>query len=150
MTGRPGGARGLAPLLLAAVVGATSTSCAEVVEEAGDVHHPAVVTEGTGGDAALIAFDEVAADRVHLRTATVRRTPAGPVVPYESLIYTPDGKTWVYVADGPLRFRREEVRVDRIMGDRVWLRKAPTVGTEVVTTGAAEVYGAELGIEGGH
>ena len=40
--------------------------------------------------------------------------------------------------------------VDRIEGDRVLLSDGLGPGAEVVTVGAAEVYGAELGIGGGH
>ena len=32
-------------------------------------------------------------------------------------------------------------------GDRVMLAEGPSVGTRVVTTGAEEVYGTEVGVE---
>jgi hypothetical protein len=49
-----------------------------------------------------------------------------------------------------LTFLRAHVVVDRIEGDLVMLSGGLAPGTEVVTVGAAEVYGAELGIAGGH
>jgi multidrug efflux pump subunit AcrA (membrane-fusion protein) len=70
------------------------------------------------------------------------------VVPYEALIYDPEGKTYVYVVTKPLSFQREEVEVDRIEGDRVLLSAGPAAGTKVVTVGAAEAYGTELEIAG--
>jgi hypothetical protein len=42
---------------------------------------------------------------------------------------------------------REPIRVDHIVDGRVVLKRGPSVGTEVVTTGAAEVYSAEFGVE---
>jgi hypothetical protein len=42
---------------------------------------------------------------------------------------------------------REPIRVDHIAAGRVVLRRGPPVGTVVVTTGAAEVYSAEFGVE---
>jgi multidrug efflux pump subunit AcrA (membrane-fusion protein) len=66
------------------------------------------------------------------------------VVPYAALIYDPEGKTYVYTSPKPLEYLREEVKVDRIEGDRVLVSRGPPAGTEVVTVGAAEVYGTEL------
>jgi hypothetical protein len=42
------------------------------------------------------------------------------------------------------------VEVDRVERDRVLLTDGPPAGSEVVTVGATEVYGAELEIAGGH
>jgi hypothetical protein len=38
--------------------------------------------------------------------------------------------------------------VDRITGDKVQLRTGPAAGTDVVTMGAAELFGAEFGTKG--
>ena len=40
--------------------------------------------------------------------------------------------------------------VDDIAGDTARLSAGPAAGTQVVTTGAAELYGAEIGVGGGH
>jgi hypothetical protein len=71
-------------------------------------------------------------------------------VPYASLLYGPTGETFVYTQTEPLSYVREDVKVDRIDGDRVVLSVGPARGTEVVTIGVAEVYGAELEIAGDH
>jgi hypothetical protein len=68
------------------------------------------------------------------------------VVPYASLIYTPDGGEWVYTSTGELTFVRERVEVAYIDGDMAVLNQGPKAGVKVVTTGAAEVYGAESGL----
>ena len=65
-------------------------------------------------------------------------------------IYDAEGKTWVYTVAGPLTFQRAEVVVDRIAGGRVVLTAGPPAGSDVVTVGAMEVYGAELEIGGSH
>ena len=70
------------------------------------------------------------------------------VVPYSSLLYDADGRTWVYVSPEPLSYVREEVEVDYILGDRVFLTDGPEKGTPVVSVGAAEVFGTEF--EVGH
>jgi hypothetical protein len=138
----------------AAVVGSglllLAGGCRQVEEAPAEVHEPARVEEVAGLDVKEVTFDRRAAERVSLRTARVRRTPAGTVVPYAALIYDQQGVSWVYTSPSPLTFRRAEVVVDRVVGDRVWLRDGPAPGTRVVTVGAAEVYGAELDVAGGH
>jgi multidrug efflux pump subunit AcrA (membrane-fusion protein) len=71
-------------------------------------------------------------------------------VPYSALLYDLDGTAWVYVSPEPLSFQRHEVVVDRIEGDIAVLSSGPPVGTEVVKTGATELFGVESGVGGGH
>ena len=71
-------------------------------------------------------------------------------MPYAALIYDGQGVTWVYTNAKPLTFLRAKVVVDRVEGDVVLLSDGVLPGTAVVTVGATQVYGAELGIEGGH
>lgn len=96
-----------------------------------------------------------AADRLVVRTVPVQestvppRVPGGPgvarkVVPYAALLYDANGGTWVYTAPQPLTYVRQRITVDYIVGDLVVLSDGPPAGTAVVTTGAAELYGAEL------
>jgi len=78
----------------------------------------------------------------------VRRAGDGRVVPYQALLYDEEGGTFVYVVHGPLTYLRRAVDVRSIDGDRVLIAAGPRAGTQVVTVGAAEVYGTEL--EVGH
>jgi multidrug efflux pump subunit AcrA (membrane-fusion protein) len=87
---------------------------------------------------------------VDLQTTTATRAGGHTVVDYEALIYDGEGVPWVYTVPEPLTFVRAKVTVDRIEGNRVLLSKGLAPGTEVVTVGATEVYGAELEIAGGH
>lgn len=141
--------RGAGLLTVLAVV-LLLTGCAEIEDDASEAHQPAKVEEVPGLDVSQVTFDRTAAERVSLRTARVRRTEAGTVLPYAALIYDPQGAAWVYTNPAPLTFRRARVVVDRVVGGRVWVRHGPPPGTRVVTVGATEVYGAELDVAGGH
>jgi hypothetical protein len=70
------------------------------------------------------------------------------VVPLDSVIYDKDGNTWVYVSDGPRSYQRYPVRVGHVDGDTAVLSSGPPAGAKVVTVGAQELLGAELGVAG--
>ena len=132
-------------LALAGLVVATAAlpvaGCTEVETETATVYEPSTLEPVKGNkDLQRVKFTAEGARRVDLQTASVRRN----VVPYAALIYDPEGKTYVYTSPKPLEYLREEVKVDRIEGDRVLVSRGPPAGTEVVTVGAAEVYGTEL------
>lgn len=91
-----------------------------------------------------------AAERLGIETADVEDRGARTVVPYASVIYDAQGTTWTYVAIEPLRFERAQIVVESIGGDEALLTDGPPVGTPVVIVGAAELYGAETGVSGGH
>jgi multidrug efflux pump subunit AcrA (membrane-fusion protein) len=115
--------------------------CTEVETETATGYEPSTLEPVKGNDdLQRVKFTAEGARRVDLQTASVRRN----VVPYAALIYDPEGKTFVYTSPKPLEYLREEVKVDRIDGDRVLLSRGPPAGTRVVTVGAAEVYGTEL------
>jgi hypothetical protein len=80
----------------------------------------------------------------------VRRVGGRTAVPHAALLYAPDGATYVYVATGERSFLRRPVTVDRVDGRWAIVSRGPAVGSAVVTTGAAQVYGAELEIAGSH
>ena len=72
--------------------------------------------------------------------------PPDTVVPHAALLYGADGTAFVYTVRRP-PIRRAKVRVRRRGRRRVVVRAA-RAGIEVVTVGAAEVYGSEF--EVGH
>ena len=136
-------------LTLAAAV-LLSAACSEVASNTEAGYEPAHVQPVAGLDVPRVTFTPEAAERVQLQTVPVSAAGNRLVVPYAALIYDGEGASWVYTAAPPLTFLRTKVVVDRIDGGRVQLRVGPPAGTRVVTVGAAEVYGAELGIAGGH
>jgi hypothetical protein len=136
--------------LVLALTGLSLAGCKEVEEESAAGYQPAKLEEIKNSDLHRISLTAEAAKRTGLKTAAIRHSGRDEVVPYEALIYDAEGKAYVYTSPKPLSYLREEVKIDRITGDRVLLEEGPRVGTEVVTVGAAEVYGTELEIAGSH
>jgi len=66
------------------------------------------------------------------------------VVPYGAVYYDAKGNAWVYVNPKPLVFERQRIAVDRVIGERAVLSEGPAVGTNVVSVGAALLYGTEI------
>jgi multidrug efflux pump subunit AcrA (membrane-fusion protein) len=135
-----------------AVAGLPLSACKEVETETATGYTPSKVQELKEGSKAFprVTFTSEGAKRTGLESTRVRSDGGRTVVPYKSLIYDAQGKTFVYTSPKPLHFLRAEVKVDRIEGSRVLLTRGPSAGTTVVTTGTAEVYGAELDIAGSH
>lgn len=143
--------RWLAAVALLALAAIAATGCSEVESEEATGYEPVSLqpVAGSGGKQ-QVTFSEEAAERTGLETALVGNAEGNAVVPYASLLYGPTGETFVYTQTEPLSYVREDVKVDRIDGDRAVLSVGPARGTEVVTVGVAEVYGAELEIAGDH
>jgi hypothetical protein len=126
-------------------------------EGAANANEPATVELVEGSDDLYeITLTPEAAERIDLQTAVVRTEGEGAgersVVPYSTIVYETDGETWVYTSADDLSFVRAQVVVQEIEGDRAVLSEGPSAGTEVVTVGAAELFGAEHGIgaDSGH
>jgi hypothetical protein len=100
-----------------------------------------------GSDVARVTLTQEAADRLDIRTSPVTAeavTPGGrSAIPYAAVLYDADGNTWAYTNPEPLVFVRARIRVDRIQNGMAVLSSGPSLGTEVVTTGAAELLGTE-------
>lgn len=145
------GGRWIAGLLV--VTGLVLPACRSVAEEEEEPTSAATLEQIQGTDLVRVILTQDAAERVDVRTATVRAAPAGAgasagtVIPYASIFYTATGETWTYTSPEPLTYVREPVVIDRIAGNRVFLTDGPAPGTEVVTQGAAELYGSETGVE---
>lgn len=111
---------------------------------------PAEVKKIEGSELSRVTLSEKAMQRIDLKTDRVREQlvsrSASPrkVVPYSSLIYDPQGQTWLYTSPQPRTFIRHKVAVDYIEGDLVVLTDGPPTGTAVATMGVAELYGSEF------
>ncbi|MCI0583356.1 MAG: hypothetical protein L0227_10810, partial [Chloroflexi bacterium] len=97
-----------------------------------------------------LTLSEKAAQRLGVETVPVAGSGSALTIPYAAVIYDSEGATWSYVNTAPLVYLREEITVDRIDGETAMLSAGPAAGTQVVTTGSAELYGAEIGVGGGH
>lgn len=67
-------------------------------------------------------------------------------VPGGAIVTDAQGDTWVYECLPERRFRRRRVEVIERDDARVLLARGPDAGTCVVSTGALELFGAELGV----
>ena len=138
--------RSLATVLIALSVAA----CTHGDEETGPKYAPATLGSADAAGVKTVTFTADAAQRVRLQTSPVAAAGRGVAVDYAALIYDKKGQSWVYTVPQPLTFVRMKVTVDRIEKNRATLSVGPAPGVQVVTTGAAEVYGAELDISGKH
>lgn len=135
-------------LLLAVAVAACSTG-ASGTQPAEGAEEPAHVEDIAGSDVRLVTLTPQAATRLGIATAVAEAGIRGRIlVPYASILYEPDGSSWVYVEQEPLHFVRHPVTIEIIEGDLATLTDGPAPGTVVVRTGVAELYGTEF--EVGH
>ncbi len=153
-----------AALLLVAALGLGVSACSrgQAAEEEGG-YRDAKVEAIKGTDLARVTLSQQAAERLGIQTARVKAlrvaTP-GPaagagaagkatvrkVIPYAAVLYDESGNTWTFTSPAALTFVRQPIKVDFIEGDRAVLSAGPAVGTTVVTVGAAELLGTELGV----
>lgn len=116
-----------------------------------------------GTELSKITLTPKAVERLDIKTTKVREEPIEAddlddvkedrvkkkkvVVPYSALLYDEKGNTWIYISPEPLTFVRYAIKIDDIEEDNlVVLADGPPIGTEVVTIGVSELYGAEKGI----
>ncbi len=117
--------------------GSPSTAPIELIAIEGSKYHRLILTER-------------AAERLGIKTTPIREESIDGdqrlVIPYGALLYGLHGETFAYTNSEPLTYLKQSVTVDYIEGDRVVLVDGPPIGTEVVTIGAAELYGADTGV----
>jgi hypothetical protein len=115
---------------------------------------PAKLEPIEGTKLSRMILTEKAMERIGVKTVPVQEfKPQGvvdakgqPSIPYSALVYVPTGETLVYTSPAPRTFVRADVAVESIQGDTVVLKQGPAPGTEVVSIGAAELFGTELGV----
>jgi hypothetical protein len=125
------------------IAGLHMTACQES-RSAYQAEHPAEIEKIEGSDLSRVTLTERAVERLDLRTDKIGEEGGQKVVPYSSLIYDPQGQTWVYTSPKPRTFVRHKVDIDHIEGDRAVLKDGPPVGTVVASVAVAELYGAEF------
>lgn len=129
-------------LALAALAPAGCSESAGGGASGGDA--AATIQEVDGTDLVRVTLAPGAAERLGLEMGVVRQVPdGGTAVPYAAVVYDPNGDTWVYTSPKDRTFVREPITVTSISGEEAFLSSGPEIGTEVVTVGTAELYGAE-------
>jgi hypothetical protein len=126
-------------------------ACKTVEEDAPDSGAEPAVVEPVEGSAGLskVSLSESAVDRIALETVEVSAgdAAAGVEIPYSAVMYDADGGTWAYVEVSPRVYIREAITVAEIRADVASLSAGPPAGTRIVSVGAAELYGAEVGVD---
>jgi hypothetical protein len=131
------------------IAGLLLTGCAQSVADAGKPA-PAKVEKIDGTELNRVVLTEKAAQRLDIQTFPVveEQVDGGPrkVIPYAAVVYGLHGETWAYTSPEPLTFVRQAITVEYINGAMAVLADGPPTGTNVVTVGVAELYGADTGI----
>ncbi|EYF01949.1 efflux RND transporter periplasmic adaptor subunit [Chondromyces apiculatus] len=80
-------------------------------------------------------------------TATLTTSRAGRalVVPWSAVLFDAVGGAWVYVEKAEHTYERSRIDLLRVDGEFAVLAHGPAPSTRVVRTGAAELFGVELG-----
>jgi hypothetical protein len=107
-------------------------------------HDPAELEPIKGTDVNRVTIDAEGVKRAGIQTGPIRQNGQGTVMPHSAVIYDADGETFTYTSPEPRTYVRQKIVIDDIVGDSVMLSDGPPAGTEVVTVGAALVYGSEF------
>jgi hypothetical protein len=136
---------GLALVASGLVLGA----CSEVESNLRE-NQPYKVTPIEGRDVQLVTMEDATAALLPVETTTVRREGKRKVVSHVAVIYNPDGDAFVYTKPKAETYVREPIEIIRVDGDKAVLSDGPPAGTEVVTTGSAELLATEYEILNQH
>ena len=133
-------------VLIAGVV--SLSACGEASSgydyETASHHDPAELEPIKGTDVNRVIIDAEGVERAGIQTAPIRQNGQGTVMPHSAVIYDADGETFTYTSPEPRTYVRQKIVIDHVDGDSVMLTDGPPAGTEVVTVGAALVYGSEF------
>ncbi len=144
MKTRIAGALGVLMLVTLAVTACGSAAKPPAAEAA------VTVDKIEGSELKKLTLSEHAAQRLGVATTEVASSGGAMTVPYAAILYDKKGLTWTYTNPAGLEFVRTEVAVDHVADGVAYLDEGPDPGTKVVTVGAAELWGVETGVGGGH
>jgi len=126
------------------------SACAERPEESEGEEKSAMVEPVEGMEVSSVTLTEDAVKRLDIQKAHVFDEQINgqqrKVIPYAAVLYDPEGDAWVFTNGEPRVFVRQPIKIDYIKNDRAILLEGPPSGTAVVTIGAAELFGAEIGV----
>ena len=138
-------------LILLILVAVLLAACSE--EEKPEKVEPAQVEEVEGSEFNHVTLTERAAERLDIQSEQVIEEEIDGdmrmVVPYSAVIYGLNGETWAYIRNpgaDSLTFVRHPLTIEYIEGGRAILLDGPALGSDVVTVGVAELYGADTGV----
>ena len=136
-------------VVLLIIAGLQLAACSQTTVEAAP-EKASVVEPIEGTELNRVILSQKAVERLDIQTTQLREEQVDGaqrlVIPYGALIYGVNGDTWMYINPEPLTYVREPITVDYIDGDMVVLADGPAISTEVVTVGAAELFGTDTGV----
>ncbi|HEU0020054.1 MAG TPA: hypothetical protein VFR55_00040 [Dehalococcoidia bacterium] len=98
-------------------------------------------------DRQILRLTDRAAERLQVQTAPVLAGEGTrTVIPFDAVVYWPDGSSWVYVMTADLEYVRQPIIVEAVDGDTAVLSDGPPAGAQVVTVGQSEFWGFESGV----
>lgn len=142
--------RWVAALTVVVAAGLPLAACASVPSTTHKTVEPVLVEPIGDTGVKRLTLEDRAVERLGITTAPITAGPTGQnqlLMPYAALLYLPDGTTFAYTNPDGHVYVREDVTVATIQDDQVVLTSGPAIGTQVVTTGGAELWGAEFGIK---
>ena len=114
---------------------------------AGDAQ-PARVVPIAGSALSQVLLTQEAVARLDVQTTAVRAADVGGQqrlsIPYSAVIYDVNGDAWAYTSPAPLTYVRQKLDIASIDDQTAILADGPAEGTQIVTVGGAELYGAEF------
>ena len=144
------------PFLIAAIaVGLAVSACGKADtfdNKAASDQGPSRIVPVKGSDRPQVILTAQAARRigietVRVRTAATRHVRDPRVIPYDAIVYDAEGHAYAYTTPRPLTFVRSPIRVIRSVGPVAIVTGGPRPGSPVVTVGAQELLGVEVGVE---
>jgi hypothetical protein len=132
------------------VAGLLVPACAEAkkADKSSGLEEPARLEAIAGSDIEQVILTEDAVERLDLQTAPVEAGSGQRqiTIPHAAVFYGLTGETWTYSNPQALTYVRVPITVEHIDGEVAYLADGPALGTQVVTVGAAELFGVESGI----
>jgi multidrug efflux pump subunit AcrA (membrane-fusion protein) len=129
---------------------ASMAGCAEIESVTAEPYEPAHLESTSPDQPKRVILTEEAVQRTELKTTRVRLEDGDLEVEHAALVYDQKGKPWVFTVVGPRTYVRAPVEIEEIDDELMILATGPRPGTEVVTVGAIELWGAELEVAGKH
>lgn len=131
--------RKVAAALVAIVLAVAPAACKQA--DAVEVEHyqASKISPGEHGHP-VVTITKLAAGQIGLETAPIENNR----IDYASVLYDATGQPYVFVNPKGLTFHREDVEIEKVVGNVVDLAEGPPNGTRVVTVGVPQVHGAEL------
>lgn len=77
---------------------------------------------------------------------TKREAESNLIVPVSAVLYDIYGGTWVYRRSSPQTYERLRVEMSHVVDNMAVVRRGVKAGDDVVTAGAAELFGTEFGV----